>query len=92
MAEPDSIPRRILEIVAEEMGVDASELSEETRFDEDLGVDDFGFCMSVIYQWIEDDTDVYVSHDDEARIRTIGDLIEFVKRAKGIVEEKERTT
>ncbi len=62
--------------LGEELEVDAAEISEQTRFKEDLDADSLDLYELVME--LEDRYGVSVSEEQAARIETVGDAVEFV--------------
>jgi acyl carrier protein len=62
--------------LSEELEVDASRISEQTRFKEDLDADSLDLYELVME--LEDRYGVSVSEEQAARIETVGDAVEFV--------------
>ena len=62
--------------LSEELEVDASRISEQTRFKEDLDADSLDLYELVME--LEDRYGISVSEEQAARIETVGDAVEFV--------------
>jgi acyl carrier protein len=62
--------------LSEELEVDAAEISERTRFKEDLDADSLDLYELVME--LEDRYGVSVSEEQAAGIETVGDAVEFV--------------
>jgi len=62
--------------LAEELEVDATEIEEGTRFKEDLDADSLDLYELVME--LEDRYGISVSEQQAARIKTVGDAVEFV--------------
>jgi acyl carrier protein len=62
--------------LAEELEVDAVKISEGTRFKEDLDADSLDLYELVME--LEDRYGVSVSEQQAAKIKTVGDAVEFV--------------
>ena len=67
--------------IAELLGVDEESITVETDFKEDLGADSLDLMELVM--GFEEMFDVEIPTDDLTEIRTVGDVIEFLK-ANGI--------
>lgn len=76
MADKD----RIFEIIAEELGVNKSTLSEETSFVNDLNADSLDIANLAME--FEDEFGVELPEGDENPINIIGDVIRLIKEAK----------
>ena len=62
--------------LAEELEVDAAKISERTRFKEDLDADSLDLYELVME--LEDRYGISVSEQQAAKIKTVGDAVEFV--------------
>jgi acyl carrier protein len=62
--------------LVEELEVDADEIEEGTRFKEDLDADSLDLYELVME--LEDRYGISVSEEQAARIKTVGDAVEFV--------------
>ncbi len=71
----EAVERRVLEIVAEQLGRDVGELSRDTRLDE-LGVDSVDVVELVMA--VEDAFEVSISDETADGWRTIGDVVQWI--------------
>ena len=69
--------KEFLEIVAKYCDKDASEITEDMRFREDLGFNSLSF-MTFLGD-LEDTLDVELEEDEALRITTIGEALEYMK-------------
>jgi acyl carrier protein len=69
--------QEFLEIVAKYCDKDASEITEDMRFGEDLGFNSLSF-MTFLGD-LEDTLDVELEEDEALRITTIGEALEYMK-------------
>ena len=72
----DEILTLVREHLAEELEVDAAKIGEETRFKEDLDADSLDLYELVME--LEDRYGVAVSEEQAAKIKTVGDAVDFV--------------
>ncbi len=70
-------------IIAEQLSVDEEQISAETSFKDDLGADSIDLFEMVMA--IEDEYGVEIPSDDLESIKTVNDVVEYLK-AKGIEE------
>ena len=68
---------RILEIIAEQFNMDVNELDEDMNFQDDLNADSIELVELVMT--IEEEFETEVSEDDLEKLKTIGDVIDFVE-------------
>ena len=62
--------------LADELGIQASEIEEKTRFKEDLDADSLDLVELVME--LEDRYGIRISEEEAERIKTIGQAIDFV--------------
>ncbi len=68
---------KIQELVAEGLGVEASEVVESASFKDDLGADSLDLFELVMS--LEDEFGVSIPTEDLEKINTVGDVIEYIK-------------
>jgi acyl carrier protein len=71
--------KKLRDIIADVMGIDAVEITTETTFDDDLGADSLD--VASIIMAIEDEYDVKVDTDVAAKVKTVGDALALIKGA-----------
>lgn len=72
------IEAKVLEIVAEQMGVDKAEISRETNFANDLNADSLDTVELVME--LEDEFDTSIPDDEAEKIQTVGQAIDYIKQ------------
>ena len=72
----EDIQAKVIEIVSEQMGRDASELTRETGFVEDLNADSLDTVELVME--FEDQFELSIPDEDAEKIRTIGQAIDYI--------------
>nr|WP_082238518.1 MULTISPECIES: acyl carrier protein [Lachnospirales] len=70
------ILEKLQEIVADKLGVDASEVVETARFKEDLDADSLDLFEVVMA--LEDEFGVSISNEDVEGIKTVGDAVQYI--------------
>lgn len=70
---------KLKKIIAEVLNVDENEITEDTRFTDDLGADSLDVFQ--IIMGIEETFDVEISNEDAEKIVTVGDAVEQIKNA-----------
>jgi acyl carrier protein len=76
---------RIKEIVAEQLGVDAAELKEETNLKEDLNADSLDLFQIIMS--LEEEFSIEIPTEDTENISTIGDIETYIASKKESEEE-----
>jgi acyl carrier protein len=71
-----SIDKRIKEIVAEQLGVDEAQVSNESSFMDDLGADSLDTVELVMA--LEEEFDIEISDEDAEKIQTVQDAIDYI--------------
>ena len=71
---------KIQELVADGLGVDASEVVESASFKDDLGADSLDLFELVMA--FEDEFGVKIPTEDLEKINTVGDVIEYINAHK----------
>ncbi len=71
------IEERVISIVAEQMGVDKSEINRNTNFVNDLNADSLDTVELVME--FEDEFDASIPDEQAEKIQTVGQAIDFIK-------------
>ncbi len=71
---------KVKEIIAEQLGVDVSEVSEEKSLVDDLGADSLDIVDLVMN--FEDEFGVKISDQDLSKIKTVKDVVEAIELKK----------
>ena len=74
---------RVKEIIEEQLNLDGVEITEASRFKEDLQADSLDLFELVMA--FEDEYGVEIPSEDLEKIATVGDVIDYLK-AKGVEE------
>ena len=69
------------EMIAEQLNCDASEITSETSFKDDLGADSLDLFELVMA--LEDEYNVEIPAEELTDLNTVGDVIEYLKN-KGV--------
>ena len=73
------IEAKVINIVAEQMGVDKAQISRNTSFVNDLNADSLDTVELVME--LEDEFETSIPDEDAEKIQTVGQAIDFIKRA-----------
>ena len=74
---PDETEDKVIEIVAEQMGVDKSEITRETSFVNDLNADSLDTVELVME--FEDEFEMSIPDEEAEKIQTVGQAIDYIK-------------
>ena len=72
----DGIEAKVIEIVSEQMGKDASEITRETSFVNDLNADSLDTVELVME--FEDQFELSIPDEDAEKIQTVGQAIDYI--------------
>ena len=72
----DSIEDKVIEIVAEQMSVDKSEITRETSFVNDLNADSLDTVELVME--FEDEFELSIPDEEAEKIQTVGQAIDYI--------------
>jgi acyl carrier protein len=72
----DDIQAKVTEIVSEQMGRDASEITRETSFVNDLNADSLDTVELVME--FEDQFELSIPDEDAEKIQTVGQAIDYI--------------
>lgn len=70
------IAKRVKEIVAEQLGVEAAQVVPEASFMDDLGADSLDTVELVMA--LEEEFDLEIPDEDAEKIQTVNDAIEYI--------------
>ncbi|MBL0921454.1 MAG: acyl carrier protein [Phycisphaerales bacterium] len=74
------IETKVIEIVAEQMGVDKGEITRQTSFVNDLNADSLDTVELVME--FEDEFETSIPDEDAEKIQTVGAAIEYIMQAQ----------
>jgi len=75
------IEAKVIDIVAEQMGVDKGEITRETSFTNDLNADSLDTVELVME--FEDEFETSIPDEEAEKIQTVGQAIEYINKAIG---------
>ena len=71
---------RVREIISEQLGVAATEVTPEASFIEDLGADSLDIVELVMA--LEEEYGMEISDEDAEKIRTVKDVVDYIQAHK----------
>lgn len=71
-----SVEERVVEIVAEQLGVDREKVTRDTSFVNDLGADSLDTVELVME--LEEEFDITIPDDAAEKIQTVGQAIDYI--------------
>lgn len=71
-----SVEKRVKEIVAEQLGVDEAQVTNEASFMDDLGADSLDTVELVMA--LEEEFEVEISDEDAEKIQTVQDAVDYI--------------
>ncbi|MFH0796735.1 MAG: acyl carrier protein [Candidatus Omnitrophota bacterium] len=77
----NEIEKVVKEVVVEQLGVDAGEVTENASFVDDLGADSLDTVELVMA--FEEKFGLEIPDDDAEKIRTVGDAVNYIASKKG---------
>jgi acyl carrier protein len=75
------VSERLSGVLVSELGLDASKISDEAHFEEDLDVDSLGVVELLMA--LEDEFDVKIPDEEAESIMTVGQAIDLVHQKLG---------
>ena len=75
-----SIEKEVIDIVVEQLGVDAAEVTLEKSFVEDLNADSLD--QTELMMTFEERFGFEISEEDAEKLKTIGDVVAYIKKKK----------
>lgn len=76
-----SVEERVVEIVAEQLGVEKDKITRETHFVNDLGADSLDTVELVME--LEEEFDINIPEDSAEKIQRVGEAIDFIEGEQG---------
>lgn len=75
-----SIQNEVIEVIVDQLGVEASEVSREKSFVEDLNADSLD--LTELIMSLEERFGLEIKEEDAAKLKTVGDVIDHIEANK----------
>lgn len=69
---------KVIDIIKEQLNIDDVDITEETSFKDDLGVDSLDLLELVMA--FEEEYNIELDPEELEGIQTVGDIVEFIKK------------
>lgn len=76
----ETIKKDVVAVIAEQLGVDISEVTENKSFIEDLNADSLD--LTELIMTLEDKFEISISEEQAEKLKTVGDVVSFVTKKK----------
>ncbi|HNW45664.1 MAG TPA: acyl carrier protein [Elusimicrobiales bacterium] len=73
----ENLEAKVKKIITEQLAVDASEVTEQAQFVQDLGADSLDTVELVMA--LEEEFDVEIPDEDAEKIKTVGEAVSYIK-------------
>lgn len=80
MANVTAVQERVIEIVAEQLGVEREKILPETSFVNDLGADSLDTVELVME--LEEEFEINIPDEEAEKIQTVGQAIDYITKAQ----------
>ncbi|MBI4424727.1 MAG: acyl carrier protein [Elusimicrobia bacterium] len=77
MAATNNVEERVKQIIVEQLGVDAAEVTPQAHFVNDLGADSLDTVELVMA--LEEEFDTEIPDEQAEKIQTVGQAIDYIK-------------
>jgi acyl carrier protein len=77
MAQVQDVEARVKEIIVEQLGVDASEVTTQASFVNDLGADSLDTVELVMA--LEEEFDIEIPDEQAEKIQSVGQAVDYIK-------------
>lgn len=75
-----SIEQEVIDIIVEQLGVDAGDVSEDKSFVEDLNADSLD--LTELIMTFEERFGFEISEEDAEKLKAVGDVIQYIDKRK----------
>jgi acyl carrier protein len=79
-----ALEEKVKEIIVDQLGVDADEVTPEASFIEDLGADSLDTVELVMA--LEEEFNMEIPDEEAEKIKTVGDAIDYIKSHANVAQ------
>ncbi|HSW72707.1 MAG TPA: acyl carrier protein [Chlamydiales bacterium] len=79
-----SLEREVIDIIVEQLGVDASDVTLDKSFVEDLNADSLD--LTELIMTFEERFGFEISEEDAEKLKTVGDVVKYIDKRKALVK------
>ena len=76
-----SVEKEVIDIVVEQLGVDATDVTLQKSFVEDLNADSLD--LTELIMTFEERFGFEISEEEAEKLKTVGDVVAYIKQKKG---------
>lgn len=76
-----TLEKEVIDIVVEQLGVDANEVALNKSFVEDLNADSLD--LTELVMTLEERFGFEISEEEAEKLKTVGDVVAYIKKMKG---------
>jgi acyl carrier protein len=76
-----SVEKEVIDIVVEQLGVDAADVTLQKSFVEDLNADSLD--LTELIMTFEERFGFEISEEEAEKLKTVGDVVTYIKQKKG---------
>ena len=76
-----TLEKEVMDIVVEQLGVDANEVALNKSFVEDLNADSLD--LTELVMTLEERFGFEISEEEAEKLKTVGDVVAYIKKMKG---------
>jgi acyl carrier protein len=76
-----SVEERVIDIVAEQVGVDKDKITKDSHFVNDLGADSLDIVEMIME--LEEEFDISIPEDAAEKIQRVGEAVDYIEKNQG---------
>jgi len=81
MSDKKSIEDRVKDIIVDQLGVNADQVTLEAKFIEDLGADSLDTVELVMA--FEEEFEIEVPDEEAEKLQSVGDVVTYIEKSQG---------